>query len=345
MSVVIPCYNYGHYLPVAVESVASQDGVDVDVLIIDDCSTDDSFAVAQSLAARNPRVRAIRNEENSRLIATANKGLSLVTGTYALLISADDALAPGALGRATSLMEANPDVGLTYGHVDYFTTDDVPNEIPAPSSHWVIWNGEDWASRVFASGRGPIASPEAVVRTSVMREAGEYDPAFPHTSDLHMWLRLAARSSIGFVGGTTQAYYRMHGANMSVTQFGLDSDRRPLRDLRFRMDAFESTAPLFPEGSRYMTSARRGVAADALDLARVALDRGPEAREYVDEIVAYAAALNPLFRFTPRGAAFTARKLTGSAFARTGMTALLERLSVRDTIIRDQREADTGTRR
>lgn len=345
VSVVIPCYNYGHYLPVAVDSVASQDGVDVDVLIIDDCSTDDSFDVAQALAARDPRVRAIRNEENARLIATANKGLSLATGAYALLISADDALAPGALERATSLMEANPDVGMAYGHVNYFTTEELPADMPGASSHWVIWDGAEWARRVFASARGPVASPEAVVRTSIMREVGDYDPNFPHTSDLQMWLRFAARSSIGFVGGTTQAYYRMHGANMSVTQFGLDSDRRPLRDLRFRMDAFESTSSLFPQGDRYLTAARRSVAADALDLARIALDAGPEAQEYVEEIVAYAAELDPFYKFTPHGAAFVARKLTGSAFARTGAAALLERLSLRDTIIRDQREADTGTRR
>ncbi len=57
VSVVIPCYGYGHLLPRCVESVLSQPDVDVDVLIIDDCSVDDSFEVARRLAAADPRSR------------------------------------------------------------------------------------------------------------------------------------------------------------------------------------------------------------------------------------------------------------------------------------------------
>ncbi|WP_243062393.1 glycosyltransferase [Humibacter sp. RRB41] len=345
VSVVVPCYNYGHYLPFAVESIAGQVGVDVDVLIVDDCSTDDSLEVAEGLASRLPNVRVIRNEKNSRLIATANRGLATVTGKYALLISADDVLAPGALARATALMEANPDVGLVYGPVTYFTTVETPEGTPGPGSHWVIRDGAEWASHVYRSARGPIASPEAIVRTSTMREVGDYDPALPHTSDLQMWLRFAARAGVGFIAGTIQAYYRMHGANMSFTQYGLDGDRRPLLDLRYRMDAFESSSGGFPDGARFLKVARHRVADEALDLARRALGSGPDRRAYVDELVDFARAMNPRYRLSRGWAAFRARKLTDPVFTRAGAEPLLQWAKAHDDYLCYLRELKTGVRR
>ena len=115
VSVVVPCYRYGAYLPACVASATSQPGVEVDVLIVDDASPDDSADVARSLAAADPRVRVLVNEQNMRHIATYNEGLSLVDGEYVVLLSADDLLAPGSLARAVALMEANPSVGMTYG--------------------------------------------------------------------------------------------------------------------------------------------------------------------------------------------------------------------------------------
>jgi len=345
VSVVVPCYNYGHFLPFAVESVANQRGVDVDVLIIDDCSTDDSLEVAEGLASRFPNVRVERKEKNSRLIATANRGLAAVTGKYALLISADDVLAPGALARATGLMEANPGVGLVYGPVTYFTTIETPGGTPGPGSYWVIRDGVEWAKHVYRSARGPIASPEAVVRTSTMRAVGDYDPALPHTSDLQMWLRLAARSDVGFIAGTIQAYYRMHGANMSVTQYGLDGDRRSLLDLRYRMDAFESSSGSFRDGERLLNAARRRVADESLELARRALDSASNDRAYVDELLDFAAAMNPRYRFSRRWAAFQARKLMDPVFTRVGAEALLRRAKDHDDYLCYRRELTTGVRR
>src|SRR5215469_6910820 len=64
VSIVIPCYNYGRYLPECVGSVLDQQGVIVDVLVIDDASPDGSAEVARRLAADDPRVRAVCHEEN-----------------------------------------------------------------------------------------------------------------------------------------------------------------------------------------------------------------------------------------------------------------------------------------
>ncbi|CDK01855.1 conserved hypothetical protein [Microbacterium sp. C448] len=342
VSVVIPCYNYGHFLPNAVESVATQEGVDVDVLIVDDASTDDSFHVAEELASRFSRVRVVRNEENLGLIGTANKGLATVTGTYALLISADDALAPGALARAAALMEANPDVGLTYGPVNYTTEAELPQEVPDPASHWVIWDGVEWASRLYRNAENQIYSPEAVVRTSTMREVGDYDPALPYTSDVEMWLRFAARAKVGFIAGTVQAYYRVHGSNMSMTQGGMTGERRQLRELRHRMDAFESASKCFAHGKRYLAVARRGAAKYALLLARIERDASPESDEYIDELVTFAATLDPTARLRAAWAASGTRRRLARILTRTGARSLVVLPRVLATGRRRVRNEDTG---
>ena len=118
VSVVVPCYNYGHFLEECVASVLDdQDGVDVRVLIIDDASPDDSADVAKKIAARDPRVEVVVHTTNAGNIATFNEGLIEWTdGDYCLLLSADDRVTPGALRRASELLDANPSVGFAYGH-------------------------------------------------------------------------------------------------------------------------------------------------------------------------------------------------------------------------------------
>src|SRR5690349_3602871 len=115
VTVVIPCYNYGHFLPQLVHSVLTQADVSPRVVIVDDASPDGSGEVAERLAAGDDRVQVVRNEVNLGHIATYNVGLAQANTTYVALVSADDMLTPGALGRATALMEAYPSVGLVYG--------------------------------------------------------------------------------------------------------------------------------------------------------------------------------------------------------------------------------------
>ena len=122
VSVVIPCYKYGHFLEDAVTSVLDdQEGVDVRVLIIDDASPDDSADVARKIAARDPRVEVTVHTANKGNIATFNEGLlEWADGDYCVLMSADDRLTPGALRRARDLLDAHPSVGFVYGHSLWF---------------------------------------------------------------------------------------------------------------------------------------------------------------------------------------------------------------------------------
>src|SRR5664280_1311382 len=211
VTVVIPCYNYGRYLPAAVASVTGQEGVSVDVIIVDDASTDSSADVAAALVAHDPRIRLIAHERNRGHIVTYNDGLNAANGEYCVLMSADDLLAPGALNRATSVMQAEPTVGMVYGTAVPFT--DVPPATLATVQAWGLWAGADWLALRCERAVNTIRSPEVVVRTSIQRIAGGYRADLPQTADHEMWMRLASLADVGRVIGPDQAYYRVHGMN------------------------------------------------------------------------------------------------------------------------------------
>ncbi len=256
VSVVVPCYRYGNLLPGCVASVLDQERVDVRVLIIDDASPDGSGEVARALAAADPRVQARVHEVNQGHIATYNEGLEWADGDYVTLLSADDLLTPGSLGRATRLLDANPRAGFAYGYSVYFDGSRPlpPLRLSRPRPR--VWDGEEWIARRCRSGTNIISSPEVVVRTALHKQVGGYRADLPHSGDLEMWLRLAARGDVGVIAGVDQALYRVHQQSMSRTSYAT-----ALADLEQRHAAFE----VFFDGSagylRQAEALRRGAAA------------------------------------------------------------------------------------
>jgi glycosyltransferase involved in cell wall biosynthesis len=294
-TVVVPCYNYAHFLPDAVRSALDQPGVDVDVIVVDDASTDDSLAVARSLAAADPRVTVLANEVNRGHIATYNRGLAQAQGRYLVLLSADDALAAGALSRAAVVFEERPATALVYGYTESFV-----DEVANVSSSWTTshWDGDDWVRVMARRGRNLLRSPEAIVRRSVFEQVGGYDASLPHAADMAMWLELAARGDVGRVAGATQAFYRVHGSNMHMLTFA-----GPIRDLEDRLDVFErffkGTGSRFDDAPRLLDRARRAVAVDALWQASLALDAGTGDPTAVTRLREIAVVADPRVRRSP----------------------------------------------
>jgi glycosyltransferase involved in cell wall biosynthesis len=255
VSVVIPCYNYAQFLPTSVGSVLSQQGIDVHVLIIDDASTDGSAEVATKLELQDDRVKFVRHKKNRGHIATYNEGLlDWADGDYSVLLSADDALTPGSLARATRLMDDYPSVGFTYGRPIYFDGD-VPSITTSGSWRPWVWSGSTWIKGRCRAASNVVTSPEVVVRTAIQRECGGYRDDLRHAGDLEMWLRLAAHADVGYVRGAPQAFYRTHSGSMSRSEFGtieLDLTQR-----RQAFDAFFATCGADLENAAKLSKAVR----------------------------------------------------------------------------------------
>lgn len=287
VEVVVPCHNYGHYLPGCIDSIVNQPGVTTTVTIVDDTSTDDSAAVAERLAERYRQVRLIRNETNLGAWRTFNVGLRQADSDYVVLISADDLLAPGALGRATALMENNPTVGLVYGHAQKFASQPVLKR-PMPTTSWTTWRGDRWIGMQLSRSWSNIASPEAVVRTRVHHEVGYYDPGLAHTADVEMWLRLAAVSDVGHINGVDQAYYRRqqvsHSARFSMYQ---DIDERWSAYSQFLTNWSDSDS-----SAKYRPIVRRRLSRSALFLLLQQLDHDDVDPE-TEAVLELAARIDP----------------------------------------------------
>ena len=109
VTVVVPCFNYGRWLAGCVESALSQPGVQVDVVIVDDASTDNSLDVAQGLARCYPgRIRLVAQPRNRGHIPSVNEGMRHVSGDYVVKLDADDLLAPGCSGAGLRLARGLP---------------------------------------------------------------------------------------------------------------------------------------------------------------------------------------------------------------------------------------------
>lgn len=313
VSVVIPCYNYERYVAAAIASVLDQTGVDVEVIVVDDCSPDASAAVVQTVADRDDRVRLVRHDENRGAVETFNTGLAEVRGDYVVRLDADDLLTPGSLERSVAVAEAHPSVGLVYGHPLHFEGDGTT--LPAPrltARRWTVWPGREWLRARCATGINVITSPEVLMRRAVVDVVGGQRP-LAHTHDMEMWLRLAAVSDVAYIEGADQAWHREHAGSLSQT---LDAG---MGDIVDRRDAFHTlfdwSGPHLPETAALRALADRALADEAIGRIVHMYDRGKvdpvlatRLRELADELAADAAGSDAaLRRVQARGAGATPR--------------------------------------
>jgi glycosyltransferase involved in cell wall biosynthesis len=307
VSVVVPCYNYGRYLPELIAGVLDQPGLDVDILIVDDASPDGSGEVGERLAADNQRVNVLRHRSNKGHILTYNDGLSAVTGDYVVLLSADDMLPPGALTRAVALMQEYPSVGFVYGFARSFTGD--APVTPARVRNWTVWPGEQWLRISTRRARCFISSPEVVMRRAALESVGYYDPRLPHSGDLDMWLRTALNWDVGRVNGSVQALYRVHDSNMHLTTFaGMLTD---LRERRLTFDMlFDEHAVDRPDVRRIRPQTRRALARESLRLA-LAGRRDGVTDDTIAEYVHYALETDPTVTRDPWWTAWSTSSRVG----------------------------------
>lgn len=313
VGVVIPCFNYAAYLEEAVTSCLTQTDVAVTVVIVDDCSSDNSAEVARELAG-DPRVRLLVNSANQGPVATFNRGLAALDTEFVVRLDADDLLTPGSLARSAALARAHPSVGLVYGHPIHFEGSRRPRPRTRVSG-WSIWPGRDWLEARCRSGVNVITSPEAFMRMStVHRTGGQRD--LQHTHDMEMWLRLAALSDVGYVQGADQAWHREHPASLSVSSESAGG----LTILRERHAAFVTalTDPLvaleLDTAAELRTLTETTLATEALQRAIYERDRRRHDRELESALIDFAATRPAPTTHLPEWRALARRQAAGPSW-------------------------------
>lgn len=333
IDVIVPCYNYGRFLRSCIDSVLGQFGFEIRVLIIDDASTDESLAVARSLAAEDSRIQVLAHEKNRGHIATYNEGIDWLIADYMLLLSSDDMLAPGAFARAITMMEADRTIGFVHGTAIRFAVEaDIEPAADqmtrADAAAPTVEAGLTFIRRLCALPTNTVETATAIVRTGLQKRVGGYRPELPHTGDMEMWLRLAAQAKVGFVP-TVQAFTRIHAKNMRHSY----SANRDLEDFRQRRLAFQM---FFATDGRNLSErielearAYRSLAEQILWTAARAFDEGAPLGT-VAQLTKDARDVCPAITKTALWWKVSARRLTGSTrifgMARRSLSTLSRRL-------------------
>jgi glycosyltransferase involved in cell wall biosynthesis len=184
--VVLPVHNGEDQLEAAVDSILGQTFDDLELIVVDDGSTDRSPAVLQEVARRDPRVRVCR-QEHGGIVAALNRGAGLARAPYLARMDADDVAVPDRLAKQVTFLDTNPGVALVGGSVEYILGEgrrlrlrSLPTE-PA-----------DIADRLMA-GKHCFVHPTVMMRTEALAQVGGYRPAFEGAEDADLWLRLAER--------------------------------------------------------------------------------------------------------------------------------------------------------
>ena len=214
VSVVIPCYNQGCYLGDAVRS-ASAHAVRVEVIVIDDGSTDHTAAVARSL----PNVLLVR-QNNRGLAAARNRGLRAASGDFVVFLDADDRLLAGAIDLGARVLLGNADCAMAYGRCVMMSADG--RLLPTPDVP-VVRSGHHAA---FLQTNFIWMPGAAIFRRDALIAAGGFREGFDGAADYDLYLRISRTHGVHDHGQPVAAY-RRHEASMSSSS---GAAARMLRD-------------------------------------------------------------------------------------------------------------------
>jgi O-antigen biosynthesis protein len=213
-SVVITTYNYASYLPESVESALSQTASAVEVIVVDDGSTDDTQQVLDGFAGR---IRVYR-QENAGVSAARNAGAELARGRYVVFLDADNRLRPTFVDRCLAALEADPAAGFAFTQLAYFGDFDGTSSVgPYDLQHLLDRNCIDVC---------------ALVRRDLATTYGFDEGHRTFLEDWDFWLTLAEHGWPGVLVDEPLVEYRWHGANATTERSRMDVRRGRLRIYR-----------------------------------------------------------------------------------------------------------------
>ncbi len=172
VSVIIPCFNQAHYLPQAIESVLVQNYHPLEILVINDGSTDDTAAVA---ARYGDRIQLI-NQANQGLSAARNAGLRLAQGALLHFLDSDDYVLPSFYDQLVAVLAARPDAAAAYCGMRLVDAQNQPlgDRPPLPES-------DDWFHQLLEEN--PWSPHALLVRAAALAPVGGFDPALRSCED------------------------------------------------------------------------------------------------------------------------------------------------------------------
>lgn len=238
ISVVMPCYNGAARLRAAVDSVFAQTYSAVELVVVNDGSTDDSAAVLDELAARHPRLHAV-HQPNRGPGAARNRGLAEASGKYVAFLDADDSWHPECLARLHETLSAAPDAVLSYcgwqnlGVPEHRGKPFVPPDYETPDKIEVLLRGCRW----------PIHA--ALTQKAAIDAIGGFDEQLTSSMDYDLWLRLGTAGRVVRTPHVLAYYHHHEGAQITKNRLRIALNHFGIQQ-RFIRDHPEIRARLGP---------------------------------------------------------------------------------------------------
>lgn len=222
VSVVIPCYNYSHFIRATLEGLQQQSWPNWEALIIDDGSTDNTAEVVQSFAILDKRIKYFVQQNSGPSIARKN-GVLQSKGSYIQFLDADDLLEPDKFRIQLNLFAAQPGIDIVYGNVRYFrnnpwSKDEWTNTFWGQEEEWmpkISGHGDSLLIQSLKGSFGPVNC--FLYRRRVFERIGGWDTGLRAAEDYLLSLKcvLAGCSFLFHEQPGSYALVRIHNANTS----------------------------------------------------------------------------------------------------------------------------------
>ena len=207
-SVIMPAFNAGPFVAAAIDSVLAQRGVELELLVCDDASTDDTRAVLERYRSE-ARVRLFSNERNRGAAATRNALIRAARGRYLTPCDADDLLLPGNLSTLAAYLDGHEDVRAVYADLLVIWIDPA-GRVTAPPTILGSDCNRGWDLRENLVNHGGSMSRRALVE-----RVGGYDEDAPSVDDWSLWLKFAEVTRIQYLPGELLYVWRRHWPSMT----------------------------------------------------------------------------------------------------------------------------------
>ena len=221
VSVLIPAYNYGHMLDDAITSVLNQSFNDFELIIVDNCSHDNSTQVVSNYLT-DERIKYYKNDINIGLSRNWNKCLELAKGKYLKFLCADDKFHPQLLERYVQIMEENQNISIITCKKQEFTNHSLTDKIcDAPFNGLV--NGHEIIKYIILNDKNILGSPTRVMFRKDNLSIGQFRN-YKFITDLEMWVRHLCIGDCYFLNDVL-AFGRIHDGQQQINSKKYSEDR------------------------------------------------------------------------------------------------------------------------
>lgn len=231
---LLPVWNGEAFLEPAIDSIVGQTFAALELIVIDDGSTDRSAAIAGKFASADPRVRVLRRPHEG-LSPSLNAGIDAAQGEYVARMDADDVSVPDRLRKQVEFLDAHPSCVAAGAWIE--VVDDAGRHLGVKT----FVTTHDAIAAALLRGISPMAHPTIVARREALRDAGGYDAGRYPSEDLDLWFRLAERGELANLGEVLLRHRRHEAAvgvvereKMKAMALAISNEARTRRGLQSR---------------------------------------------------------------------------------------------------------------